>query len=380
MKTLEALGAITSLDSNGVITPMGQAITKFRAISPCFARSIIASHFYGVSRSVCDIIALSHSANGRIGNFFIKYYPDKKKGADWNKKEFNRHKNVMKSFKHPYGDYMSMLKAYKIYLKFVGSKNEDGKDGIDGKDGVDGVDGLDGLDGLDGKDIIEENIQEDDVKMKPSMKKWCKDNFINPRKLATLKQTSMQLYRTLQEIMKPYQYEKPKGMQNRKLSMKEKAEINEKISMMEINSVLDEIEPGMVRTDDVVDKDMQSGGFIRRIAKEEEMEKLEKNVKRFDKEDDNIMMALAIGNFVNIASIAKGTRNMYNSCFAIDKKMCKIDMDSFIKDNPKIVLFEEIFMSSLESRMLKLNMVNVLPNNVWERIKNEYGKYIKYCI
>ena len=112
---------------------------------------------------------------------------------------------------------------------------------------------------------------------------------------------------------------------------------------------------------------------------EEEMEKLEKNVKRFDKEDDNIMMALAIGNFVNIAAIANGTRNMYKSCFAIDKKMCRIDMDSFIKDNPKIVLFEEIFMSSLESRMLKLNMVNMLPNNVWERIKNEYGKYIKFC-
>ena len=382
LKTLEALGAITSLDSNGVITPMGQAITKFRAISPCFARSIIASHFYGVSRSVCDIIALCHSANGRIGNFFIKYYPDKKKGADWNKKEYNRHINIMKSFKHPYGDYMSMLKAYKMYLKFIGSKNEDEKDEKDGKDGKDGVNDANDNNQTSAENIIEENIQEDDVKMKPSVKKWCKDNFINPRKLATVKQTSMQLYRTLQEIMKPYQYERPKGMQ--KLSMKEIAEINEKISIMEINSVLDEIEPGMVKTNDVdmqqIDKDMQSGGFVRRIAKEEEMEKLEKNVKRFDKEDDNIMMALAIGNFVNIAAIANGTRNMYKSCFAIDKKMCRIDMDSFIKDNPKIVLFEEIFMSSLESRMLKLNMVNMLPNNVWERIKNEYGKYIKFCV
>ena len=79
LKTLEALGAITTLNGEGIITPMGYAISKFRAISPCFARSIIASHFYGVSRSICDIIALSHIAGGRIGNFFIKYYPDKKK-------------------------------------------------------------------------------------------------------------------------------------------------------------------------------------------------------------------------------------------------------------------------------------------------------------
>jgi len=44
------------------------------------------------------------------------------------------------------------------------------------------------------------------------------------------------------------------------------------------------------------------------------------------------------------------------------------------------VLFEEIFMGALDARMLKLNMVNVLPNNVWERVKTDYGKYIKFCI
>ena len=379
LRTLEALGAITSIDGHGVITPMGEAITKFRVISPCFARSIIASHFYGVSRSICDIIALSHSANGRIGNFFIKYYPDKKKGADWNKKEYNRHKNVMKSFEHPYGDYMSMLKAFKLYSKFVSSTNEvSDKDNSKAKENNDIQTSI--------EDIIEENIQEEDTKIKPSVRAWCKANFLNARKLAAIKQMSLQFYRTLQQIMKPYQYEKPKG---RELSKQEKLDINEKISMMEINSVLDELEPDVkMQLDDKMQLDekiqlddkMQSGGFVRRIEKEEEMEKLEKNVKRFDKEDDNIMMALAIGNFVNIATLAKGTRDMYSSCFATTKKMCKIDRDSFVKVNPKIVLFEEIFMGAIDARMLKLNMVNVLPNNVWERVKSDYGKYIKYCI
>ena len=368
LKTLEALGAITSLADNGVITPMGKAISKFRVISPCFARSIIASHFYGVSRSICDIVALSHAADGRIGNFFVKYFPDKKKSAEWNKKELNRHKNIMKSFEHPYGDYMSMLKAYKIFLEKSSTKNEDTKN----------------LDIIIEKEInnLESSVLEDRIKLKPSIRAWCKANFLNARKLANVKQTSMQLYRTLQEIMKPYQYERPKGQM---LSKKEKADIKEKITIMEINSVLDEIETD-TNDENYVDNDvfnkleLQSGGFIRRIAKEEDMEKLEKNVKRFDKEDDNIMMALAIGNFVNIAALGKGQRDTYVSCFALKKIPCKIDRDSFVRLNPKIVLFEEIFMSALDARMLKLNMVNVLPNNVWERIKNEYEKYIKFCI
>jgi len=383
LRTLEALGAITTLNGEGVITPMGYAISKFRAISPCFARSIIASHFYGVSRSICDIIALSHIAGGRIGNFFTKYYPDKKKGADWNKKEFFRHKNVMKSFEHPYGDYMSMLKAYRLYLKAVGENAKEHDKVNDDKEGKEGNDINNIID-----DIIDDNIQEEDKKINPSVSKWCRDNYLNARKLANIKQNSMQLYRTLQQIIKPYQYVRPNEKQ-RHLSKKEKADINEHISIMEVNSVLDELEEGVVdiveSPESLVNEDKllaQYGGFIRRIEKEEEMDKLEPNVKRFEKEDDNIMMALAIGNFVNISSLSKGQggKNMYVSCFATKKTPCRIDMDSFVRGNPQIVLFEEIFMSSEDARVLKLNMVNVLPNNVWERIKSEYGKYIKFCV
>ena len=183
--------------------------------------------------------------------------------------------------------------------------------------------------------------------------------------------------------MKPYQYERPKDMKERKLSNKEKAIINEKLSIIEIDSVLDELEPNAPNSPNSpnnIDNVEQMGGFIRRIAKEEEMEKLEKNVKRFEKEDDNIMMALAIGNFVNISMLGKGQRDTYVSCFATKKTPCKIDRDSFVRGNPKFVLFEEIFMAAEDARMLKLNMVNVLPNNVWESISNEYGKYIKFCV
>ena len=47
LRTLVALGAITSIQDNGTITPMGVALSKFRAIEPNHARAVIASHFYG---------------------------------------------------------------------------------------------------------------------------------------------------------------------------------------------------------------------------------------------------------------------------------------------------------------------------------------------
>ena len=393
LKTLEALGAITTLDDDGIITPMGQAISKFRAISPCFARSIIASHFYGVSRSMCYIIALAHATGGRIGNFFIKYYPDKKKSAEWNKKELYRHKNIMKSFEHPYGDYMSMLKAYRIYLALERKQGDDMK--MDAKMDAGAMDAekMDAKmdEGADEGVLDDINPVVEDIKIKPSIRAWCRDNYLNARKIANVRQVSMQLYRTLQDIIKPYQYEKPKG-QGHTLSKKELVELKEKISIIEVNSVLNELDGGLGGvgvavgggSDSEFDNEdefiEQNGGFIRRIAKEEEMEKLESNVKRFEKEDDNIMMALAIGNFVNISIIAKGQKDMYVSCFAIKKTPCKIDRDSFVRGNPKIVLFEEIFMAAVDARILKLNMVNVLPSNVWERIKSDYGKYIKFCV
>ena len=378
LKTLEALGAITSWNNEGIITPMGIAISKFRVISPCFARSIIASYFYGVSRSVCDIIALAHEADGRIANFFIKYYPDKKKSAEWNKKELFRHKNIMKSFEHPYGDYMSMLKAYKMYLKIAHDKEETKKENPTKPTTPTTPTTPTPTTNL--EDIIDENIQEEDKKITPGVYKWCKEHYLNARKLANVKQTSMQLYRTINDIIKPYQYEKPKG---RELSKKEK----EDISIMNVNEVLDEIDTNASNSQNAqntpnlsnAEMHLQSGGFIRRINKEEEMKKLEPNVKRFEKEDDNIMMALAIGNFVNIATIAKGQRDTYVSCFATNKKLCKFDRDSFVRVNPKFVLFEELFMSSIDSRILKLNMINILPNNVWDAIKDKYGNYIKYC-
>ena len=60
--------------------------------------------------------------------------------------------------------------------------------------------------------------------------------------------------------------------------------------------------------------------------------------------------------------------------------MAKINMDSFIKGNPSIIMYHELFMSNVNTKFLKLNMVNKIPNNVWDKLKQDYGKFIKHCL
>ena len=91
-------------------------------------------------------------------------------------------------------------------------------------------------------------------------------------------------------------------------------------------------------------------------------------------------MALAIGNFINLAKLKQGYKDVYESCFAEKKKIAKINDTTFLNGNPNIIMYNELFMSNINTKFLKLNMVNKLSNNVWEKIKENYGKFIKSCL
>jgi HrpA-like RNA helicase len=402
LNTLYALGAITSINNEGQITPMGLALCKFRSLEPNFARSLIASHFYGCSRSVCDIIALAIVADGRLDSIFIKYREDKKKPKEYNKKEYYKHKNIMKSFEHEYGDYMSILNAYRMYIKFaIGVKENKEKEALAAAELLSLSLSLSlslknkeqelpehntHKGGNNSDDTINKYDEEEtgeDIKSPPSVNKWCREHYINATKMSKVRKLSGDLYRTLQTTLRPYQANRPFKI----LSKADKHLVN----LIEVNEVLDTIDidtpsPSIITSDIDAEISLQSGGFIRQINKEEELEKLEPNVKRFEKEDDNIMMALGIGNFVNLAKLKKANGNgnsnndIYESCFAEKKHMAKINIDSFIKGNPPIIMYHELFMSNVNTKFLKLNMVNKIPNNVWEKIKTDYGKFIKYCV
>lgn len=409
LKTLGALGAITTITDEGTITPMGMALCKFRSIKVNFARSLIASYFYGCARSMCDIVAMANIANGKIDLIFQTYYADNKKSKEWNKKEWNRYTNVMKGFEHPYGDYMTMLKTYREYLKIAGAKTDEEKvvgAGVVGGAGVGGVVGG----AVAGEELIDflanDDVEPEFENIKPSVKKWCREHFLNANKLSQAKKTSQQLYFTLQQVLRPFQANRdnrdPHNAQdkwiNKNLRKMSKAE-KEKVVVDEVNSVMDEVDPNFNLDDEII-KEMekaeklkkeemekmkkatdteQLGGYIRQIEKEEEMQRLEPNVMRFEREEDNIMMALAIGNFINLSKKVKPYNDVYSSCFAQDKKFTKVNKDTFLRSSPDIVMYDEIFMFQEHAKFLKLNMVNKLPDNVWNRIKEMYGKYIKSC-
>jgi pre-mRNA-splicing factor ATP-dependent RNA helicase DHX15/PRP43 len=408
LRTLAALGAITSIQDNGTITPMGIAMTKFRAIEPNHARAVIASHFYGVSRSVCDIIALATETDGRMDAMFQEFRPDKKKKPEQNKKEERRWMSIMKSFAHPLGDYMTLLKTYKIYMK-VAEKIpldeaapeptlEDGAP-IDAE-----------------QELLELSPEgespEEDIKQPPSVRKWCRENYINANRMARVRRTSRQIWTTLQQIVRPLQHRRedlaaPQAKRQSKLEHKleknnENIEKDVDTSMTELDDVVpmqskqskqtskssyhESLYSRISKTAELPEQEvhLQSGGFIQRIQQQEAVDRLEPHVRRFPTEEENIMMSLAIGNFVNLAIRTK-QGDAYVSCFAATKKFAKISQESFLTGygsgkQPNIVMYDEMFQSSHEARFMKLNLVNKIPDSVFNRIKELYGNQIKYCI
>jgi hypothetical protein len=342
---------------------------------------LIASYFYGCSRAVCDIISLITIADGMISSIFLEYYADKKKSPEWNKKEAQRYMQIMKSFAHPMGDFMTLLKVYRMYMKVVEQLPEQPDNQLDIDNQVDDV-----LLEL-GEPLPQNQQAQQTQQVQQSVNKWCKDNYVHSKRMAQVRRTSRQLYETLQKALQP--------MQQHHKTKKDQ----EKAKFASVDEVMSELEPELppiaLRHSRETKKEMvsyykshqaqqahqaQVGGFIKRIEKQQKMDKLEANVKRFATEDENIMMSLAIGNFVNFAVKAKQGDNVYVSCFAQTKKFAKVNKDSFLNTYPKIVMYDEMFMSSRDAKFLKLNIVGKIPDNVFARIKELYGQYIKYCV
>lgn len=412
LRTLHALGAITNIQDGGAITPLGFALSRFRTIKANHARSLIAGHFYGVSRSVCDIIALAHETDGRIELIFQEFRPDKKKKPDVNKREMQRWISLMKGIAHPLGDYMTLLNAYRMYLK-VATKLPDDKALPEAQIDMLGDNAVD----LEIPLLEDNEPNPSELKQAPSVRKWCKEHYINANRMARARFMSKQLYYTLQQIVRPLQPKTPNTPNTHntpnKDTHKSKLEKQEEQLEQDIDANMTEIEEPTresirhskiskvpdskpekqnlasihekAKTHEQEPAHEQEGGFMQRIREQEVVNRLEPNVRRFATEDENIMMSLGIGNFVNFATKSKQGDNVYVSCFAQTKKFAKINEDSFLVAHtkgkmPNIIMYDEMFQSRLDARFMKLNLVNKIPDNVFARIKEQYGAFIKYCL
>ena len=110
---LYGLDAITSMDNDGVLTPLGLAMSLFRGVKLIHARSIISAYFNHCKNEVIDIIAMIILMDGRMDNLFKKY--DEKKSSV-SESEFKKNQ---KKFYHKYGDHLSILNVIQAYKELM---------------------------------------------------------------------------------------------------------------------------------------------------------------------------------------------------------------------------------------------------------------------
>jgi hypothetical protein len=103
------------------------------------------------------------------------------------------------------------------------------------------------------------------------------------------------------------------------------------------------------------------------------------DIKIFSKEEDNILMILAHGLFINIVKHISGAK--YKTCYPIEKVFCHQDKNSTLSTKQKsaFLMYYELIMLREEQKELKLNLVTKLPKGVTDEIKNRYKKYIEDC-
>ena len=158
---LYGLDIITSMDDDGIGTPLGQAISMFRGLKPTHAKSIISAYFNYCKNEVIDIVSAIIVMDGQMEKLFIKYY--KPKPGDKNAVTESQFKKIRAQFIHKYGDHLSILKAINIFRE----KKQEQAEGL-----------------ISGGDV----------------KRWCKDNYISFKILDKIKRQAQEIGRAISKI------------------------------------------------------------------------------------------------------------------------------------------------------------------------------------
>jgi len=351
LNKLYALGAIDNINDNGTITEMGSALSQFRAIECNFAKSILASYYYHCKKDVINIILISMQIDGRIDNLFEKYRPRNKRLSEKEmRKEEMEYTKIQKSFYSQYGDYFTILNVYQ---------------------------------GL--KEYMSKNINTEER----NPKNWCKMNGISSRVFIKkdykkskewdlILDKSRKISDILRKIVRPpeltkkyyNEYKKDGGIENLSQINKEIRDQKNMIIDADIN-ILDNIPIN----NKVATNFIQQGGYR---AKSYEVN-LFPDAETYNSYEKNILMAISIGNITNIAKLNDSKKNIYKTCFPLKKVLCKFDPNSSLASKPSIVLYNELFMRRKDERILKLNLVTKIPNDILSVIKKKYDIFIKTC-
>lgn len=390
LNKLYGLGAISGLDNNGTITPLGQAISKFRAIEVNFAKSILASYEYFCKDDLINIIVIAMKLDSRIDNLFDMQINKRSSESD-QKKELEKIKQIHKKlFYSPHGDYITILNVYNALKSYMRrSSNDKNSDSI--------------------------NSTNNSMNEKKDPKKWCRDHgissrtFINrdyPKKSGWdfVGDGARKLKYILTAIMKP---EKNKALieiepgenfleQDIVLPKNNLINITGGKSNVKINKNLETVNssknnskkyfPNAQKFIDSLQEKIYSSYELKNIYyKERKRIPLTDNEKKLIKKPNEefrnmkVLMALSLGNITNFAKLVNKKDGKYKTCFPIEKVYAKTDRNSTLTKKPELIMYNELFTTSKENKVLKLNLSTEVPKIILNELKNEYGDIIKSC-
>ena len=296
LKSLYAISAIDSLKSSGKLTDLGLILNGFRKVDPFMGRSLLFSQYFNCKREMIDIAAILLTIDGKMEMIFQKFNPRKYK-PDKVKDEQKNYNNIRKKFASSYGDIITLLKVYTIF-------------------------------------------REKAEKMEPEeVSKWCKQNFLNYRKLKDIKQK----VRIILQEMRSIEERSPKK-----------------------NTLEDAIEKINENTE-------QKGGFVQVNS----IQKIKDIMRPFPKLEDNITFCLFMGYFTNIAKLKY--KSNYQNCFPEKLTDGNIDRNSFLtefKTNPKFIIY--ITLQNIFGKQ-SFNLVTKIPNNIVSKLDKIQMELVKRC-
>ena len=215
---------------------------------------------------------------------------------------------------------------------------------------------------------------------------WCRQNGISPRTFVTrnkkgnwdlIGEKARKINDILMKIVRPAELRKKYYNAYKNDGGKENiALINNEIKR-EKNMIIDPDQDILDSDLEISSNVLQSAGYV---AKPYEIN-LFPNAMNTQSKEKNILTSLVIGNICNLAVLMDPKKNIYKTCFPTVKMQAKFDQNSTltIKNRTKIVLYNELFTTHKDQKVLKLNLVTKIPNDIILKVKKEYKEYLKPC-
>lgn len=408
---LYSMGAISTSDDTAILTDMGRGIAKFSGIPIHLARAVIASYYYHGTNNkgyrvyykdyIIPIVVIVGLLQGRIENLYLDFKPRTKLSNVEYKREKTLYEKKQHQFDSKYGDFITVHNVYQKFREFMklpkayDSLTQEQKGGSSNNENNNS------------NAIVDAGISTAQLTRKTmkDARDWCMDNGINFRLFVNMRDSknwdkvgndSFKIARKLMEIVQPAE-----------LRLKNFKEYKENGGQLTKNAINTEIKQNRI-IDRTIDKDEEgdidlNSDFIveQSVSKKNKQNillegghgpikyggynksefemKFFPDIKVFSKEEDNILMILAHGLFINIAKHVSGSK--YKTCYPLEKVYCQPDRNTTVSmaQKPAFLMYYELFMLREGQNELKLNFVSRLPTVVTDEIKSLYKKYIEDC-